>query len=125
MKAFEAAKKLGMKPKEFCEEYGVKSHLSKITEELEAELFGGEKKIETEQETTETVDSAETVVLGGEDDNKINADEVEVQETDNANKPVEKAPEEVCPVDLETLKLSLRGCGGKSPYYKWKYLLNG
>lgn len=110
MKAFEAAKKQGMEAKEFCKEHGIKSHLSKISAELEAELFGDEKKTETEQAATETVDSAETVIVGAPAKDEV--------------KP-EKPVEESCPVDLATLELSIRGRGGKSPYYKWKHLLNG
>ena len=60
MKAYEAAKRLGMKPADFAHEYGLASHLCKIPDDLEAELFGCEKKIK-KQAQTQTVDSAETV----------------------------------------------------------------
>ena len=44
MKGYEAAKKLGMKSGEFCEKYNLNSHMQSLPEELEAELFGSEKK---------------------------------------------------------------------------------
>jgi hypothetical protein len=103
MKVHEASKSKKMSNKEFLEEYGeeynLKSHLSKIPAELEEELFGQEKKIETpEPEPTETVDSAETVV-------------VEVQEP-----VIEKAPE--CPYTKEQVRLGIRGCGNKSSMWR-------
>ena len=64
MKVYEASKKMKITNKEFCEEYGLKTHMSKLPTSLEAELFGEEKKIQTAEELTETIDSAETVVLG-------------------------------------------------------------
>lgn len=105
MQAYEAAKKLKMENKEFLEKYGMKSHMSKLSEDLVAELFGEEKKIEAEPEPTETVDSAETVVVE-------QAPEV----------PAEPEPEG-CPVDAATVELSIRCLGGRSPYYKWRNLV--
>ena len=103
MKAHEAYKKLGMSKKEFCELYGIKSHLSELDEALVAELFGNEKKTdEARPEDTQTADRAETIL---------------VEKAESA--------EDKCPVDLATLKVSLRGAGGKSPYWKWRYLVNG
>ena len=55
MKAFEASKKLGMTNKDFCAEYNLSSHLCKISDELEAELFGGK------QETKEEVKKARKI----------------------------------------------------------------
>jgi len=100
MKAYEAAKLLKISNKEFIEKYEVKSHLSKLSDELEAELFGEEKKIET-------------------------ARPERAEEPDTPEADVVESVEEECPVDLETLKTSLRGVGGKSPYWKWRHLVNG
>lgn len=64
MKAYEAAKKLKMKSKDFCRQYNIDSHLSVLEDALVEELFGEEKKIdEARPEATQTVDSAETVVV--------------------------------------------------------------
>ena len=61
MKAYEAAKKLGISSRKFSERYGLDSHLCTVPKEIEAELFGDEKKIMEEQTYTETVDSAKTI----------------------------------------------------------------
>ena len=112
MKVHEAAKLKKMSNKDFIkmvDDPRITSHMNKLPEELEAELFGEEKKIkEAVAEPTQTVDSAETVVV------------------ETTPEPIAKTKpiEEPCPVDLVTLELSIRGIGGKSPYYKWKYLLD-
>ena len=115
MKAYEAIKKLKVDRKEFLQTHELKSHMSKISDELEAELFGVEKKIQAESEPAETIDSTEAV-----------ADVEEAPETPvEAISPVKATPSTPeCPVSLETLATSLRGLGGKSPYYQWKWLLN-
>lgn len=102
MKAYEAAKLLRVSNKEFLTEHNLKSHMSKVPPELEAELFGGEKKIQAGQEEAPTVDRAETVV---------------------ATVDVEKAAIEQCPVDLETVRAGINGCGDKSCYWKWRHLI--
>ena len=100
MQAYEAAKKLEIPNKEFLAKYGLKSHMSKVPDDLVAELFGEEKKIETQQPTTETVDSAETDVV-----------EVEVKET--------------CPYTTAQIELGIRCLGGKAPQWKWRHMLDG
>jgi len=103
MKAHEAYKKLGMSKKEFCELYGIKSHLSELDEALVAELFGNEKKTdEARPEDTQTVDRSETIV---------------VEKADPA--------EDKCPVDLDVVEVKNRLLGNKSPFWKWRYLVNG
>jgi len=112
MKVHEASKAKKMSNKEFLAEYGeefnLKSHMSKLPVELEAELFGEEKKIEEAvEEQTETVDSAEAVVV-----------EVEPEPV------VEIESKEECPVSLEELQGGINGLGGKYKHYKWKHLLD-
>ncbi len=51
MKAYEAAKLLKIPNKEFLQKYEIKSHLSKLPEDLVAELFGEEKKINPRVQT--------------------------------------------------------------------------
>lgn len=120
MKVYEASKLLKKDNKELIKELNdprITSHLSKLPPEIEAELFGEEKKIEeAAAEPTKTVDSAETVLVN----------EKPKAEPKPEPAPVVEIPskEDTCPVDLETLELSIRGIGGKSPYYKWKHLLN-
>ena len=111
MKGYEAAKKLGMKSGDFCEKYDLNSHMQSLPEELEAELFGSEKKILEEQTCTETSNTAETVVVASESP-------VEAETPAEATATL---PE--CPVSLETLKTSLRGGGNKSPYWQWRGLV--
>lgn len=124
MKVYEASKLLKRDSKEFIKELNdprITSHLSKLPPEIEAELFGAEKKIEeAAAEPTKTVDSAETVMVNEKPKAEPKA------EPKPEPKPVVEIPskEDTCPVDLETLELSIRGIGGKSPYYKWKHLLN-
>jgi hypothetical protein len=116
MKAYEAAKLLKLSNKEFLEKYGIKSHMSKVPEDLEQELFGDEKKIEEAGQTgTETVDSAETVVVDPVD--AVEEDEFPVLNTDETG--------EICPYSIEEIELGIRCLGGKAPQYKWRHLLNG
>ena len=133
MKGYEAAKKLGITSGEFCEQYDLGSHMQKIPDELEAELFGSEKKIMEEQACTETVDSAETVLVDVEASLEAEVEDeaqedIEEDGKEDIEEVVEESIEEVkpvlkCPVDLETLKTSLRGCGNKSPYWEWRHLV--
>ena len=99
MKAYEAIKKLKADRKEFLEQYGIKSHMSNIPPELEAELFGEEKKIETEPEPTQTVDSAETDVV-----------------------TVEPSEEE-CPYTLKQIEMGCKLGGNKSKTWQWRHLI--
>ena len=123
MKVYEASKSKKMSTKEFLEvygeEYNLKSHLSKIPAELEEELFGQEKKIETPKpEPTETVDSAETVVVEDIDLVEEVLAEIEGKEV---HKPIVK--DEKVP-SLEEIELGIRGCGSKSSMWKWRHLLD-
>jgi hypothetical protein len=102
MKVYEAAKLLKITNKAFLEEYGLKSHLSKLPEALEAELFGDEKKTEEAGEpVTETINSAEADV---------------VTETVNT------AETEVCPYTPRQISKSIKLAGNKSPCWKWRHL---
>lgn len=103
MKAYEAGKKLGMSGGDFAKEYGLKSHLSKLPDKLERELFGDPVLIHEEE--TITMDSAETVVVGETKDSVLGVDG--------------------CPVGRDELLTSLVKLGGASPYIKWDYLLDG
>jgi hypothetical protein len=105
MKAYEAAKLTGMKSKAFCEQYGIKSHTSKIPADLEEQLFGEEKKTETEPQPETPVDSVEAVVV--EDDFPV------LKINDEGER---------CPYSPEEIELSIRCLGGVSPCYKWKHL---
>jgi len=96
MKAYEAAKKLGMSSKEFVEEHGLGSHMQSIPVELEAELFGDEKKIVEEQAQTETVNTAEADVV----------------ETETG-----------CPYPPKVIRRSILVLGNKSPCWEWRHIL--
>ena len=96
MKVYEASKLLKISNKEFCELYGTKSHMVKLSAELEAELFGEEKKIPTEPEPEKAVDSTEAPAV----------------------------VEEECPYTPEQVELGIRCLGGKGPQWKWRHILN-
>lgn len=116
MKVHEATKKLKVSNKEFIQQYadhGITSHLSKIPHELEAELFGDEKKINAEGQGSQTADSAETVVVG----------EV-VQKTEGVSKTADAGTEE-CPYTTKQIKRSIQIFGSKSPCWKWRHLMDG
>ena len=114
MKAYEAIKRLKMDRKEFLELYGIKSHMSNIPVELESELFGSEKKIQVEQERTQTVNSAETIVVGEPPEPIVEPIVAEIPETKTA---------EECPYSLHTIKRSIQIFGGKSKLWKWRHLI--
>ena len=117
MKVFELSKQLKVSNKEFLTANPqFKSHMSKVPADLVAELLGVEKKIQAEPEPAQSIDSTEAIA-----DVAQEAPEIPV-EAITQPKATPSTPE--CPVSLETLAMSLRGLGGKSPYYKWKYLLN-
>jgi hypothetical protein len=123
MKAYEAIKRLKVDRKEFLEQYGIKSHMSKIPPELEAELFGEEKKIQTGQAGAEGVDSSEAVVLVPvveEEDTK--AEEVAQNPPDIVN---DYTDAKECPYTLEEIALGLRCLGSKGKMWEWRHLLNG
>jgi hypothetical protein len=104
MKAYEAAKLKKMTNKEFLKEYELKSHMSKISPELEAELFGEEKKIQAEPESAPTVDTAEADVVT----------------------PVEPTSDEQsteCPYTKEQIELGIRCLGNKSPVWEWRHII--
>lgn len=102
MKAYEAAKLLKIPNKEFLQKYEIKSHLSKLPEDLVAELFGEEKKIEAGQAATQTVDSAETDVV-------VSAPE---------------KTEEECPYTVEQVARHIKILGNKSPAWKWRHIVD-
>lgn len=110
MKLYELSKKTGISVEQLKEELGYKSHMKKVPDSVVAEYLGEEKKIETEQEGTQTVDSAETVV---------------VETSDVVEPPViETESKEECPVSLEELRGGINGLGGKYKHYKWRHLLD-
>ena len=110
MKAYEAAKKLKMENKDFLEQYEIKSHLSKLDDELVEELFGGEKKISEAMPGPEAaVDSAEADV--------VTEDPAEVVTIDTAVAEVVTVD---CSHSVEEIELSIRCLGNKSPLWKWR-----
>ena len=110
MQAYVAAKLLKMSNKEFLKQYELKSHMSKVPAELEAELFGEEKKIQTGQAGTETVDRAETTVVA--------VDAI----TEVVTEEVEAVTDEECPYTPAEIELGIRCLGGKAPQWKWRHL---
>ena len=142
MKVHEASKAKKLSNKEFLEIYGeehnLKSHLSKLPKELEEELFGEEKKIETtEPESTETVDSAETIVVGGQDEGKDDCiqdsvdddSEGSVKSDDGVERVLPDSSEHVqelgeCPYTNQEIRIGCKGCGNKSPMWKWRHILD-
>ena len=108
MQAYEAIKILKADTREFLEEYGLKSHLSKLPAALEAELFGDEKKTYEAGETvTKTVDSAKTVILG------------------DAPEIIPEVITEECPYTIKQIAHGIRILGPKSSCWKWRHLVNG
>ena len=102
MQVYEAAKILGIESKEFCSLYGLKNHLSKLPKKLKAELFGNEKKIMEKQTLAPAVDKSEAPTI-----------------------TIDPPKKEECPIGMKDLELAIRLLGAKSPYFKWKHLLNG
>ena len=111
MKIYEASKILKKSNKELLAEINdprVKSHLSKIPEDILAEL-GLEKKIkEAIAEPTKTVDSAETDVVDSEPSKPSKAPEL---------------PKEVCPYTAEEIELGIRCVGNKGQHWKWRHII--
>ena len=104
MVVYQLAKKLGVTTKEMIKmlDGAVDHHCDKVPAELEAKFLASpEPEPEIEQEAV------------------VKAPEPPVKEETTPE------PTDVCPIDLETLALSLRGCGAKSPYWKYRSLLNG
>ena len=105
MQVYKLAKVLGMTSKELIAELdGIDHHADNVPNEI------ADKMIEDLKETPlpeiiEQPKETETVSITP-----------EVQ-----NKPKEP----VCPVDLATIELSIRCAGNKSPYWKYKNLLEG
>ena len=100
--------------KEFLATYGLKSHMSKLPDSLVEELFGEEKKIQTEPEQTQTVDSAETDVV-----------EVATIGELVQDSGVKSSDVETCPYTERTIRKSMKMLGNKSPCWKWRHTLNG
>jgi hypothetical protein len=98
--------------------------LSKLPEALEAELFGDEKKTEEAGEpVTETINSAETSVVG---------EPNEIERSDNGNIRLDtktvsgdqaSAGAEVeCPYTPRQISKGIKLAGNKSPCWKWRHL---
>ena len=104
MKVYELSKKVGMSNKELLQETGLKSHLSVVPEDILAKYITEEPE-DADTEITEDV-VAEVVA------------EIKEPKIIEEWEPIGK-----CPVSLETLELSLRGGGDKSPYWKYRGLL--
>jgi hypothetical protein len=107
MKVYELAKKLKKSNKELIADMDdprVKSHLSKVPDDILAEFDVDEKKITTEPEPTPTVDSAETTVV-----------DVEIAE--------KQTEAEECPYTLSQIAVGIRMCGNKSKAWKWRHLI--
>lgn len=101
MKAYEAIERLKMDRKEFLATYGVKSHLSKLSDELVEELFGSEKKIEAEPKPPKAVDTSE--------------DELPVLKVNTNGKR--------CPYTPQEIELGIRCLGNKAPQWEWRHLI--
>ena len=104
MQAYEAIKRLKADRKEFLEQYGLKSHMSKIPADLEAELFGEEKKIQTEPEPTAGTDTTEATTI------TVDSAETLVAE---------------CPYTKEQVRKNIRLLGCKSRAWQWRHILDG
>lgn len=98
MKVHEYAKKHGMDTETVKEKFGLTSHLNKIPEEV----------LLMEDETASDIEVV---------------DEEVVSSTPEPIVDVEEKMEDKCPIDIENLKLSLRGAGSKSPYWKFRHLV--
>ena len=145
MQAYQAIKMLKADRKEFLATYGLKSHMSKLPDSLVEELFGEEKKIQTEPEQTQTVDSAETdvVEIGEQDECEQTQDDTNdsIDSTGDTHtvdsglvatigelvqdSGVKSSDVETCPYDEATIRRSIRCLGNKSSAWKWRHTLNG
>jgi len=147
MKIHELAKKTGISNKELLKETGLGSHMSKVPEEVVAQYMGEEKKIQTEPQSTETVDSGEAVSdpvceLTEDSTNETEPKWIEdnvycdpnstivgvtdVINNDNSDRPSIKRPvKEDCPYTLAEIELMCRCLGSKSAAWKYRNLLNG
>lgn len=98
MKAYEAAKKLNIPTKDFIETHGLKSHLSKLSEDLENSLFS----------------------------KPVEADPIEVDQVEEPAKEPEKVKIVVVEKQpaLDDIRLGIIGAGNKSKYWKWRHLLD-
>ena len=122
MKVFELSKKLKKSNKDLIAEIDdprVKSHLSKVPEDILAEFDVEEKKIETEPEPTATVDKDEDAVVTVDSAETI---VVEVKE-EVVNEKVPKSTEETCPYSIEEIRMGCRCLGNKAPQWKWRHLI--
>lgn len=140
MQVYQGAKQLKLSNKELIElidKPEVDHHMDRIPDEMLEDLGLIEKKIQTtEQEPTETVDSAETVTLGeaneGETDsieNDVDVDsESSIESNDGAEGVLSDGDGDVrelgeCPYTTEQIKLGIRCLGGNAPQYKWRHLI--
>jgi len=102
MKVYELAKILGVKSRELINKIDeVDHHADKVPDEVLCKYLPDEP--------------AEEVVLA-----PIVEPVVETQTVSTSIKV-----KETCPVDMATLELSIRCVGNKSPYWKYKALLEG
>jgi hypothetical protein len=142
MKVYEVAKKLKIKSKELIKQIDdprIDHHLDTVPEDILATLDVEEKKIgKAKPEPTKTVDSAETVLVGGESNESktdSNKDSVDVNcestiKTDECfehilpNSSEHVSESEECPYTSEQIRTGIRGCGNKSSMWKWRHLLD-
>ena len=140
MQVYKGAKQLKISNKELInliDRPDVNHHMDKIPEDLLEDLGLVEKKISaSEPESTQTVDSAETVMVGEENesetdstDNDADANsESSIESDDGAECVLSDSSEHVqelgeCPYTKEEIALGCRGCGNKSTMWKWRHLI--
>ena len=123
MKVYELAKIQKISSKDLIAELNdprIKSHLSVVPADILTELEGEEKKIKTTTESTQTVDSAETVVVG---EAPVKAPETPVKAFVSPE-PTPDPSEDICPYTIAEIELGCRCLGNKSKQWKWRHLLN-
>ena len=139
MKVHEASKILKKTNKELLAEINdprIKSHLSKIPADILAELGLEKKTTEAPAEPTQTVDSAETVIIGESNESELDSiqDDVEVDckatdvpdgvSGDVLQDSVGHVQEpEGCPYSPEQIELGIRCLGNKSAQWKWRHII--
>ena len=115
MKIYELAKIRKISSKELIVELNdprIKNHLSVVPADI-LELEGEEKKIETTEGQTQTVDSAETVVVG-------NPPETPAEPLVSTEPVIEP-----CPYTPAEIELGCRCLGSKGKHWQWRHMLNG
>ena len=113
VKVYELAKKLGVKSKVLVAEIDeVDHHLDTVPDHIVEKYLGIQEAPETPVEAV--VEQEPSVDME-------NKEEAVVEAIPAIVEPSMKKDE--CPVDMATLKLSLRGAGAKSPYWKYRHLV--